>query len=763
MKIYRLYWLFALPALLLLQSTITVAQSLEEFNGPFAGWANIKLRFGAKGNGKDDDTKAIQKAIDGLGPAGGIKGAGPLYTVLYLPAGTYCISTTLVLRGKIGVSIIGEDPSTTIIKWIGPDADTMLWANGSAYYKISRLTWNANNRKEIEAIGIHWKNRWNDGKTQSYASLNIEVSDNTFIGNCKYGISGGTGPEGTNNNDSEIAIKRCTFQSCTGAGIITTGYNALDYWIWDCRFFNCNIGINSRFGNFHAYRSYFKKSLQADVTNTNGYYKSLRGCYSEDSKGFTVDSGASQNPFKRIYQANTVVRSKGMPIQFYHWGRLFFTNNIFDKPVDTSVHGFVKTNNAVISLNNKYNGKTYIEFLSPAAFQQINDSYGASPGNAGATFLQAQEKTPVNANRQVFAVPANADANIIQQLINAAIKLKGKRPIVYFAAGVYKISKPLSIPAGSDIQLVGDGLLDASVILPADNFPGGNAMIKVAGPSIVAIREIQLGNFTNSRKNIDAFQFVNIDQPESRIFVDQLYATANNTIRAEGVDYLYIQKDNSFFADNDFISGGMLVQGGKGTAGLYGFGGQFAGISIQNNAKAVFKDCWWEGPAANPINVSGSGNLTIDGAMIAPAKADSTVSVSIKKFKGNISLINMYLQGSISVSADNPDLKLLLMNMHFYFTLAPLSFINPASSFKGFFTGLTNQCFISGDQRCDQIYKVNETTHLVSNTDAFVTQLIADDQNAMPKKYEIRNALSSSILISRASLGDMNNAIKITK
>ncbi|WP_238841959.1 hypothetical protein, partial [Xylella fastidiosa] len=76
--------------------------------------------------------------------------------------------------------IIGEDPSTTIIKWIGKASDTMFWANGSAYFKVSRLTWDANNHDNMEGIGIHWKNRLNDAKSQSYAPLNIEISDCYF-------------------------------------------------------------------------------------------------------------------------------------------------------------------------------------------------------------------------------------------------------------------------------------------------------------------------------------------------------------------------------------------------------------------------------------------------------------------------------------------------------------------------------------------------------------------------------------------------------
>ncbi|MEO5684472.1 MAG: glycosyl hydrolase family 28-related protein [Chitinophagaceae bacterium] len=764
MQIIKRYYLFSLLCVVLFHCTGLIAQQMEEFNGPFPSWANVKLSYGAKGNGIADDTKAIQQAIDGLGTNSAAAGKRPAYTVLYLPAGTYCISASLLLKGKIGISIIGENPSNTIIKWIGPDAGTMFWADGSAYYKISRFTWDANQKREIEAIGIHWRTRWNDGKTQSYASLNIEISDNIFTGNCKYGISGGTNPgEGTGHNDSEITIKRCLFQNCSGAGIITTGYNALDYWIWDCRFINCNIGINSKYGNFHAYRSYFKNSKQADVTNTNGYYKSMRGCYSEDSRGLSVDSGAGYNPFKRIYQANTVMRPKWIPIQFYHIGKLFFIDNFFDKSTDTSIKAFVKTGSGVISANNSFRDKQLINFVSPAPTQFFNDVAAAKLNNNSDAFLAGIDKTPAYIKRQVYEVPPGADASTIQQIINTASKLAGKKPVVHFPVGTYKITNTISIPAGSDLQISGDGYLYASVILAAGNFPAGNALIKITGPSNITIRELQIGNFTNNKTSNDAIQFVNSDQQGSRAFIDQLYAVGNKSIRADDLDYLYIQKDNSFFADNDLISGGPQMQAGKGTAGLYGFGGQFAGVSVQKNARVVLKDCWWEGNARVPLNLSGSGNLTIDGAMIAPNHADSNTTIAIGKFNGKVSLLNMYIQGGIEVNPDNPGLSLLLMNANFYHAMNPLKFVSKKSAFKGVFTGLTTLCFIKDDKKCDQVQQLSDRNNLVQETEPFILSLLADDRFSLPQKYQVKNAAASNILISRVSIGDMNNAIRFSR
>ncbi len=746
----------------------------EEFNGPLPGWANIKTRFGAKGDGVHDDTKAIQQSLDSLTqPLINYNTGKNAFMVVYLPAGTYVISATLVLKGKIGVSFIGESPATTTIKWKGAAQGTMFLATGTAYFKISRFTWDAGGQKEVEALGLHWRANETDAVSKSSAPVNVEISDNVFTGNCKYGISGGTVPgEGVNQMDSEISIRRCVFKSCTEAGIHIKGYNALDYWIWDCQFLECKDGINSNYGNYHVYRSYFKGSKLADLHNTNGYYISVRGCFSDKSYIFSHDEGGSSNPFKRVFQSNVVVAPSNIPVELYHLGKITMLDNQFDAATHPAVQTFVQTgswakgNYEVMSLNNTFKDKIPVKFTSgPNKIFTSGDKLGIAPVKTdAAAFISQQEKIPAAIKRDIIAVPAGASSSRIQELIMTAARLKGKRPVLYFPYGKYMIDKPLQFPAGCDIQVTGEGYLYASVLIPSASFPAGKALLEVAGPSDFAIKDIQLGNFTSAKAGVYGIQFNHADQVNAQAFIEQLYTNSLHSIDADGLDYLYIQETNSFYSYGNSISGGPLVQQGKGSAVLYTFGGQFAGASVNNNARMVAKDCWWEGTARKPLDFTGSGSISIDCAMIAPVGADSATTVAVNSFSGNISLTNMYLQGGISVAPANPGLNLFLWNIHFYHALNPLKFITANASYKAAFMGLTTQCFTPGDAKCNDIFTVEDVTKGAIDLPAFYVKMQADNRAAMPRIYRARKAEnSSSIFVSRVSAGDCISAIRFSK
>ena len=753
------------------------SQQGEEFSGELKSWANVKKRFGAVGDGKKDDTKALQAALDNLTvPPKDFNTGNGGYTTIYLPAGNYRISATLLLRGKIGINIIGEDPYKTTITWEGNAGQTMLWANGSAYFKISRLTWNANNKQSITGIGLKWRNKWNENASQSYASLNIEISDCSFVGKFLYGIDGGTyggeGGTGTGANDSEVTIQRCYFTDCSKAGINITGFNALDYWIWDCRFTRCNVGVSNAHGNYHAYRCFFEESTQADVLNDNGYYTSVRGCVSLNSRRFSEDLGASCNPFKRIFQGNLVKSRQGNDIHFPHIGKPVFLDNVFYNPYNTGNENvlFYKTwcpgIYEVLSVGNKYPlAQPFQITSSPKRIFSIDDlnSYKGELTGLKQQFLKSQDPWPPKVSRVIFEIPQNASFEKIQVLINQASALKGGRSIVHFGLGKYTLNKQLVIPAGSDIQLIGDGLIYSSVLKKSADFPANTALLKVNGPTDIVIRDLQIGEHDGTVNDIHAIEFTNVDQPGSTAFIDQLYSSASTSVELNGLDYLYVQKTNSFFSAGNRVYGGKLVQQGKGTAGLYAYGGQFADLTVRGNGRFVAKDCWWEGQNRTPLNITGSGSITLDGIMIAPIGADSTSVISINKFDGKISILNAYVQGGVSVTPDNPGLNLLLWNIHFYHAMNPTRFIANRSNFKGAFLGLSTQCFQSGVADCGQILSKEDKVLKVTNENAFLLDMVAQDRAAIPIRYKGKSAGKSTILLSRVSIGNSNTAVKFSK
>lgn len=752
------------------------SQNGEEFVGPFASWADVKLRFNAKGDGKTDDTRAIQAAIDSLSvlPVNynvGSKG----YTTIYLPKGTYRITKTLAIQGKIGFTIVGEDPVSTILLWDGPGNDTLLWANGSAYYRISRLSFDAGKRTGMEALGIHWKERWQRPGDQSFAALNIEISDCYFLNRFKKGISGGTTPEtGTSHNDSEVLISRCRFIECTGAGIDIKGYNALDYWIWDCRFMACTIAVSSFYGNYHLYRSYFERSAIADIYHFNGYYSSVRGCYSLNSAALSVDSGASCNPFKRVFQGNTVISPDKRPIYFAHLGKLTLLDNFFSKNSnpknDPTVHysSWCEGIYEVLSVNNRFpegepfrmsnNVKAILSFSDVKG--KVTDVNMKSSGLQGKdNFLASQQSIPAKKTRVIFEVPRNASAQQIQKLIDKAATLKGTRPVIHFSYGSFEIDKPLTIPRESDMQLIGDGFLYATILKKAIGFPSGRPMLEVQGPSYIVIREMQFGDNGSARDASDMILFKAVDQAGSQLFIDQLNSSATNAVQMDKQKNLYVQKDNSFFSYGNVVNG--AAEGSSSQAGLFCFGGQYAGTKVTGNGNFLAKDCWWEGNERVPLNIEGSGRITLDGFMLAPNGVDEKPSIRFGKFSGTISLMNAYVQGGMTVTTDNPSLKLLLWNIHFMHEMDPLRWGNTKPTYQSYLAGITTQCFRQNDVTCKDVVSRPDKSSNMKNGNDFINETLLDDRRRLPRKFSTVTNSSTNLLLTRISVGPCATAIRI--
>src|SRR6266540_5298343 len=101
----------------------------------------------------------------------------------------------------------------------------------------------------------------------------------------------------------------------------------------------------------------------------------------------------------------------------------------------------------------------------------------------------------------------------IQQAINSAVaQYNGQRPIVHIPEGTYNLANTVTIPANSDVQLVGDGMF-ATVLVYTGS--GAGPTVQIQGPSHATLRDIGL----NGSQRVDALDVTNIDQPGSRVFI----------------------------------------------------------------------------------------------------------------------------------------------------------------------------------------------------------------------------------------------------
>src|SRR5439155_803411 len=130
-----------------------------------------------------------------------------------------------------------------------------------------------------------------------------QYSDDGFV-DVEYGIHGGFKGGGF----AETSIRRSRFLRNTKAGVALGNFNALDIWIWDSLFEDCDTGVTntSGAGNFHVYRSVFRRSARSDLAmgNTGGF--SARGNYSTGSKAFFTGE-STNNPATIDIEGNTIV------------------------------------------------------------------------------------------------------------------------------------------------------------------------------------------------------------------------------------------------------------------------------------------------------------------------------------------------------------------------------------------------------------------------------------------------------------------------
>lgn len=615
-------------ALIVCFTSLSLAASEEEFVGPFVSWRDLKRDYGAVGNGKVDDSTALQRALDELTKH---KEA----CVLYIPEGTYRLAATVQTKRKEhtdcqGVAVIGEGPSSTTLSWDGPAGGTMFqW--DAWYSKISRLTFDGRGRA---GTGLCYG--------PAFSTYN-ETSDLVFR-DIKSGLV--FGGEKTN-GQAENEVLRCRFVSCE-TGVQTVNWNSMDIWVWYCQFEDCGRGIFNVMGNWHAWENLFRRSRIADVGIMNLMAFSVVNNTSIKARRFLdFETGHTWGSPTSI-TGNSVLDPTGdFAATLSNAGPYLVVDNTF------RCRG--KTRAAQMTWGDQtFVGNTYTSIDAVAErgrFRRIGEK--TIDAKSIPDTLPTLPPTPPLRQRTVFEVVAGASSREIQRIINEASKLPGQKPVVHLPMGNYRVDQTLVIPANCGIQLVGDGAGETATRLNWAG-PEDGVLLRLDGPSRAILRDFYI-----HAPNAGGLLIEDADQQGGRIFADQLNVNGPHqqhqpraaALRVDGLNHT----DVLLRALQGSGNGGVWVEviGGPEAASaenqisiFTGATGSAAGqYDVSRGGQLVVRGVYHErsSDSLNGLHLTDTGTLCIDATRFSYATSPNAATIGADNFRGLFTLATCML------------------------------------------------------------------------------------------------------------------------
>ncbi len=478
-------------------SAFLASAGAEEFYGPFSSWRNLKTDYGAVGDGKTDDTAALQHALNDL-----VKHQN--FCVVYVPAGHYRLTSTVKTVRHLhndcnGITLVGESPDTTVLQWDGPSGGTVVQYD-AWYSRISRLTIDGAGRAGVAlAYG------------PTFSTYN-ETSD-LVLRDAGIGLLLGD-PAGMGQAENEVL--RCHFLHCPVAGLKTSNFNCLDIWAWYCRFEDCGYAMFNGAGAFHAWQSLFLRSTIADVGSGNLDVFSFVNNTSIGSRCFIDFDNVQPGALPASICGNHIIDpTDDFPLRLGNGGPYLVMDNIF-----TTTSGPPRPSVKMSWLSQTLVGNTYATtnaVREAGRFQRLMEKVAKSGDSE--VVAPVLPPTPINQHRKIIELRhryLESDGQAIQRALDEATQFHGQRPVVHLPMGLYKIMTTLVIPAGSDLQLVGDAAVNSGTCLQWQGPPDG-LLIKIVGPARATLKDLFL-----DAGRARALRLENADQVGGRIFTDRL-------------------------------------------------------------------------------------------------------------------------------------------------------------------------------------------------------------------------------------------------
>ncbi len=443
-------------------------------------WKSVKAA-GAIGDGVADDTQAIQRVLDTIGDRATLY-AGDQDTI-YFPAGTYRLTATLRLGGKVlrthGTVLLGHGRDTRLV-WDGPDDQPMLSADGLTYARYEGLVFDG---RQKAGVGLLHPNGGftTECRYRHLAFLNI-VDAGILVAPDRAAAQ------------SDPMFENCYFDRC-GRGVAFLRWNDYHFAFDGCEFRNCGIGIDCDNGSFYVRNTHFAGSRIVDIKANPEHACSIRRVTSLNSQMFLLYTGGGGPMTVQDVQVARAQPYNGCFIHAAGWPPLTIFDAVFTGPpgstpplrLHNDTQPLILSNNTVTGFDGMLAWPRTRVLTVPAG------ALGGSLRSAEQRFLKETVRIPgkVFDARRDFGARADGetdDTAAIQAAINAA-RAHGRGAIAYLPAGRYAIQDTLQV-TGSDYTLGGQGW---GTFLRWRG-PADGAIISVVDPRNVTLEFFQVGN-----------------------------------------------------------------------------------------------------------------------------------------------------------------------------------------------------------------------------------------------------------------------------
>ena len=438
---------------------------------------------------------------------------------------------------------------------------------------------------------------------------------------------------------------------------------ARDWCIWDSEFDNCGAGVTNDpgAGQCHVSHCIFRGSGKADISLYNCANTGIRRNTSLGSQTFLPREGDGEGrPI--ILQQNTIIQPQ-QPLAMTITGAgtaVLLDNTVVSKPgFRTGPVVQVSGGGDLVSSGNMFSVSKPITVqgrLLELGTQQIF-------GQVKIPSISYLPHAPEHVDRPIIEVKAGADAATIQAAITNAVRLSGQSPVLHLPAGDYPIAQTITIPAGLDLQLIGDG----SCTRLQWSGAGAGPLLHLAGPTLATVRDLTLqGDGKAAGMLAD-----NCDQPGAHIFAEQagVHGAQTGVLDELSSTYVelrdFVQSDNTLGVKVDYRAN-AVEPSWLTRSHLAIFGGMtehnMVSYDVAGGGSLLAQDVCDEEASAGVVKLADAGIFTLNGGCITGSAADPTAAgITLDNFRGSATLIGVTCATHVLVQGEGKGTDVLLL------------------------------------------------------------------------------------------------------